>query len=354
MKLCDACHRHVRPSEGACPFCGRSLRTTGAARLGAVVLLGALEAACSGRPVEETGSDTATPSTGTSTSSGGDTTTTSPTSSSTQGTTSTASTATTDGPATTQASSTGELSSTGDIDTSDTGCSFYGGCPADFANPIECSTFEQDCPEGQKCAPKQSEGDVFDATECVPVAREPDQPGQPCTVEGSFGSGLDSCAVGSVCWDVDGQTLQGTCIAQCDGTPDFPECPAAATCVQFGDTAHVCVPTCDPLAPACAPGEVCVSNPFDTSQFACVVDVSEDGGAEFEPCEFLNACDLGLACLDPGNATECDAQAPGCCLSYCDLTAPMCNGAGVECIAWFDQGQAPSGLDDVGVCILPP
>ncbi|PCC67999.1 hypothetical protein SAMN02745121_04658 [Nannocystis exedens] len=353
MKLCDACHRHVRPTEGACPFCGRSLRTTAAARLGAVVLLGALETACSSRPVGElTDSDTATPGTSTS----GDGTSgalTSTTSTSTTSTTST-STTSTSGVVTTEASSTGELSSTGDIDTSDTGCSFYGGCPADFANPFECSTFDQDCPAGEKCSAKDSGGFGFDVTECVPVARDPDQPGEPCTVEGGVGSGIDSCDVGSKCWHVDEQTLAGTCVPMCGGTLDAPECAASTACVPFGDALHLCLPTCDPLAPACAAGDVCVSNPGDAGgPFVCVHDASGDGGGEFEPCEFLNGCDLGLACLPPDSATECDPEAVGCCLTYCDLTAPMCSGAGAECVSWFEQGQAPTGLEDLGVCVLP-
>ncbi|WP_434417221.1 hypothetical protein [Nannocystis pusilla] len=351
MKLCDACHRHVRSTEGACPFCGRSLRTTAAARLGAVVLLGALETACSSRPVDdETGSDTATPNVSTSegdTSSSSTTTTTSTTSA-------TLSTTSTSDSTTSGTSSTGELSTTADIDTTDTGCSFYGGCPADFANPLECDPFAQDCPEGQKCSPQKSDGVAFDATRCVPVARDPGQPGEPCTVEGAPGSGIDSCDVGSTCWEVDEQTLAGTCVPLCGGTPDAPECPADTTCVGFNDVLHLCLPTCDPLAPACEAGDVCVPNPSaPDGQFACVVDVSQDGGAEFEPCEFLNACDLGLACVDSGSATECDPMAFGCCVAYCDLTAPTCNGAGAECLPWFDQGQAPSGLEDVGVCSLP-
>ena len=352
MKLCDACHRHVRPSEGACPFCGRSLRTTAAARLGAVVLLGALEAACSSRPVEDgTGNDTATPSTGTS--EGG--TSTSATTTTTSTTAVTLSTTSTSEPTTTGTSSSGELSTTTDIDTSDTGCSFYGGCPTDFANPLECDPFEQDCPEGQKCSPQKSDGFAFDATGCVPVARDPDQPGEPCTVEGTLGSGIDSCDVGSTCWEVDEQTLAGTCVPLCGGTPDFPECPASTTCVDFSDALHLCLPTCDPLAPACDPGDVCVPSPSaPDGQFACVVDASQDGGAEFEPCEFLNACDLGLACVDSGSATECDPMAFGCCVAYCDLAAPTCTGAGAECVPWFDEGQAPPGLEDVGVCTLPP
>ncbi|MBZ5715291.1 hypothetical protein [Nannocystis pusilla] len=349
MKLCDACHRHVRPSEGACPFCGRSMRTTGAARLGAVVLLGALEAGCAGRPVEESGGESAT--LGTTTSGGGSSSvgTTGPTTG--EATTIPATTATTSTTSTTL-TVTGELTSTGDIDTTDQGCSFYGGCPADFGGgTLECSTFAQDCPDGEKCTPFASEGDgELDSTRCVPIPRDPDQIGQPCTVEGNVGSGLDSCDGGAICWNVDGGTLTGECVAQCGGTPDFPECPADHTCVFFNDVSRVCLPTCDPVAAACEPGEVCT---FNGNDFACVGIVGP-GAAEFEPCEFLNSCNPGLFCTGSEMASECDAQQVGCCLAFCDVEAPACNGEGAECISVWERGQAPAGLEHVGVCALPP
>lgn len=354
MKLCDACHRHVRPSEGACPFCGRALRTAGAGRLGAVVLLGVLEASCSSRPLEETDSDGPDTSTSTSTSTTGASTT-SPTSSTGDAPLpSTTGTATSD--ATAIASSSGELSSSGDIDTSDSGCSFYGGCPTDFATTRECSVWAQDCPRGEKCMPFSSDGDSEqESTKCVPVARDPDKPGEPCVAEGSGVSGLDSCEVGSMCRDVDPQTLAGECAALCGGSPDAPSCGADQTCVSYLDVVNICEPRCDPLASACAPDEVCVQNPTDPEGlFACVVDASGEGGAQFEACEFINACDPGLACLEPSSASECDPQVSGCCLPFCSLDMPVCTAQGATCVPWFEQGQAPAELADLGVCALPP
>lgn len=347
MKLCDVCHRHVRASDGACPFCGRSLRTTGAARLGAVVLLGALEAACSSRPIEETASDGTSTSTSTST-----TTTTSgePVPSSATATAS----ATTLEVTTTVSSSSGELSSSSDIDTSDSGCSFYGGCPTDFGSALECDLAVQDCPAGQKCAPFAGTGSGEpDSTQCVPVARDPDKPGEPCTVEGSPFSGIDSCDGGSVCWNVDPDTLAGRCVALCDQARAEP-CADDHACVAITALLDVCAPHCDPLAPACQADEVCILDPDgDSAQFVCIHQAVGDGGAAFQPCEFLNACGLGLACIEPDAAVECDESAPGCCLPFCDLGQPDCAGEGAQCVAWFEPGQAPPGLADVGVCRLP-
>jgi hypothetical protein len=49
----------------------------------------------------------------------------------------------------------------------------------------------------------------------------------------------------------------------------------------------------------------------------------------------------------------------GCCTEYCDLTADdpsaACAGqsAGQECVAAYTEGDAPPGLEDVGLCAIP-
>ena len=44
----------------------------------------------------------------------------------------------------------------------------------------------------------------------------------------------------------------------------------------------------------------------------------------------------------------------GCCLPYCDLDLPnTCPGQGLQCVPWYEPGEAPPGLEDVGVCHLP-
>ena len=76
--------------------------------------------------------------------------------------------------------------------------------------PTSCSTFAQDCPPGFKCMPWASDGgNSWNATRCVPIAPDPNAPGEPCTVEGSGVSGLDDCDGTSMCWDVDPDTLEG-------------------------------------------------------------------------------------------------------------------------------------------------
>lgn len=359
MQLCNACHRHVRPGAGACPFCAAVLRTTGAARLGAAFLLGALGAACAPRPQGGTETDGATSSTGGPglTTSGSPVTEGASTGTATGPTTTAATTvATVDPPGTTTGdSSSGEMSSLSDPDTSDSGCSFYGGCPTDFGNALVCDIWAQDCPVGQKCMPISKDGDNnAESTDCSPVSPTPDAPGEPCTVEGSPLSGLDSCDATSMCVGADPETLEGTCAAFCTGSPDEPVCPAETSCVGVGPVMAVCAPTCDPLMPACAPGQVCVSNPDDAETFVCAVDVSGDGGAIFDACDFLNDCDPGHHCGSADLAVECDPRALKCCLPFCDVNMPICSGEGATCVPWFEEGMAPAGLEDLGLCAVMP
>ena len=82
--------------------------------------------------------------------------------------------------------------------------------------PTSCSTFAQDCPPGFKCMPWASDGgNSWNATRCVPIAPDPNAPGEPCTVEGSGVSGLDDCDGISMCWEVDPDAVEGHCVSIC-------------------------------------------------------------------------------------------------------------------------------------------
>jgi hypothetical protein len=249
------------------------------------------------------------------------------------------------------------MSSSNDVDSGDAGCAFYGGCPTDLGgSPNECSPWVQDCPEGEKCMPFDSDGNnSWDALKCVPVARDPGKPGEPCTAEGSGVSGIDDCELGAMCWSVDNDTKEGVCVAMCTGSPDDPTCtvPDTSCLIANDEVLILCLPGCDPLLNECAPDEVCVPSPQDKGVFICALDASGDGGKEFDECAQLNSCDPGLLCGDSAMAAECDQNALRCCVAFCDLTMPACNGAGAECVPWFEEGMAPEGLDHLGVCRIP-
>ena len=246
-----------------------------------------------------------------------------------------------------------------------------GGTGADTAQPtgfivkpdggtvdIECDNWAQDCPADQKCMPwANNGGSAWNATKCVPVDTAKGQPGDECTTMGGGVSGFDTCDLGVMCWDVKPDTMKGTCVEMCKGNADAPECAGETSCfVSNEGVLNLCLPRCDPLTQDCPNENLCIPNPNNQEQFACVLDASGENGKAFDPCEFVNACDKGHYCAVPGAApNDCDANATGCCLPFCDTTEmpAACPGMGLECVPWYNEGAAPPGLEVVGLCSVP-
>lgn len=218
--------------------------------------------------------------------------------------------------------------------------------------PVECSTWEQDCPRGEKCMPWANDGgNAWNATRCSPVDPNPDAPGQSCSAVDSGVSGVDTCDGTSMCFNVDEQ-LSGGCTPFCIGSPENPGCADAdRTCTFGGDgVLALCLLSCDPLEQNCPQGQGCYSAP---SGFLCTTDASGDGGADNEACGFLNDCDPGLICIPPMQTAGCKSN-QGCCTPYCDVNVPgTCLGDGEDCVTFYAEGKAPPGLEDLGVCVLP-
>ncbi len=233
---------------------------------------------------------------------------------------------------------------------------------ADMPPPMfECDVWEQDCPDGQKCMPWADDGgSSWNALKCEEVDPNPKQPGDTCTVEGNGVSGVDDCDIGAMCWNVDPQTNMGSCVAMCTGSQADPKCEAGTSClIANGGVLILCLPACDPLLQDCKAGDTCLPNTAGDG-FACILDASGDMAPAGTPCEFANACNVGLICAGADAVPGCQG-AQGCCAPYCDLTdgeaTTMCNNAfetpGAECVAFFPEGAAPPGHEDVGVCVLP-
>ncbi|MCH9684783.1 MAG: ribulose phosphate epimerase [Deltaproteobacteria bacterium] len=222
--------------------------------------------------------------------------------------------------------------------------------PDGGSDVYQCDVFEQDCKEGEKCLAWANDGgSTWNATRCSDLVDDPAQVGEACYVIGSAVSGSDSCDVGAMCWNVDPETLEGTCIGLCTGDPASPVCedPNAQCSISCDGTLTLCMPTCDPLAQDCAGGDACY--PMGVGYFTCAPDVSGDLGAQGEPCEFINVCDPGLTCMS-ADVVGCDEGYFGCCTAYCEVGAAPC-GSGLECMPYFNAGNAPPGLENVGVCI---
>jgi hypothetical protein len=227
-----------------------------------------------------------------------------------------------------------------------------------------CDVFAQDCPEGEKCSAFANDGGgSWNDSKCVPINENPKQPGDVCTVEGNGVSGLDDCDLGSYCWDTDEEN-KGTCVELCEGSPEAPTCsdPETTCAIYNMGVLNLCLGQCDPLQQDCDPSDVCINNPTSPG-FLCVLDASGENGVQHDSCMFANSCDAGLVCLNSTAANECDPDASGCCEPFCDLSEPapdeacwVTNGGtsnGQTCQAFFEEGQAPPGFENVGACALP-
>ena len=231
----------------------------------------------------------------------------------------------------------------------------------------ECNYFAQDCPEGQKCNPWAWDGGTaLNGTRCVPIVDHPHQEGEVCKAL-EYMSGLDTCDHNMMCWDVDPETLDGMCVAFCDGNEANPCCEDENKVCGGSKEWLICLETCDPLAPIGGPAEEteegldmcpvgCACYP-QNEDFVCAPDNSGDMGAPGDPCEFINVCDPGSFCLGAAAITTCESA--GCCVPACDLDDPLADETcaafdpGTSCEAWYASDQAPQGYEDVGVCVVP-
>ena len=202
-----------------------------------------------------------------------------------------------------------------------------------------CDPWQQDCPEGDACRPWANDGgNLWNATRCSPLPGDPDETGAPCTTEAGPVSGVDSCVVEAMCWGVDPKTLEGECVAFCTGSELDPTCPEATACMIANDgVLSLCLPTCDPLAPACDEGESC--HPVDGTWF-CLPDGAGVHTEGLTP----TLCEPGTTAVDPARLASCDPTAGPCCTPICDPAAPACDPT-LTC--------SPVGESNAGVCVDP-
>ncbi|MCY0993270.1 hypothetical protein OV203_39390 [Nannocystis sp. ILAH1] len=217
--------------------------------------------------------------------------------------------------------------------------------------PPACDVYAQDCPSGFKCTAEGPPPLDFDNITCSAIVPDPDQAGESCQrlVQGHFGP--DTCDLGLFCDDIDPQTGTGTCAVICQGSDHQPICGADEECFGYHQM-PLCVPHCDPLLQDCPAGDSCQYAGVD---FVCLKVDGLPGNQLFEGCGGDWRCAPGLSCADGDVATECvlGGEGPGCCSPYCDLSAPACPGVGQQCRPYYEPGEAPSGLENVGVCALP-
>lgn len=217
---------------------------------------------------------------------------------------------------------------------------------------LQCDPFKQGgCSEGQKCNLYSKSGDgALDAAACVPLTVAPRQTAESCTVQGGYGTGLDDCAAGLMCWAV-GPNGQGTCVPLCDGCSDDPQCPDGRVCAEgVGNYHYMCLPACDPVAQNCIEGDACI---LSGDGFVCAPDASGTEGQIYDDCVHANGCEPGMMCAPPGSAPGCTApDALGCCVPFCLVGGTSCPDD-LECVVLFDPAEQPE-LAEFGFCTAPP
>lgn len=326
MKICHSCKRHVRDTDRQCPFCGSGVPTTTALAMTLSLGLAAAIVGC-GPAVDSGGSTGSADGTAGSDASSGGGPTSGPTS------ISTATSVTTFDPDTTAADGTTFVASTGGTESS-SGAGFLEDTEASGGvYGVECSIWDQDCADGEKCVPWANNGsDVWNASVCRPVDPDPRADGELCIVESSGVSGIDNCGPESYCFDVDPETLEGTCVAFCGGDENDPSCEPGLQCVlQNEGVILLCLDACDPFGEPCSDERGCVAASSDV--FACVRPGTSLLG---EPCTQFTNCEAGASCIDVGDGERV-------CVSPCQPAGDPCE-AGSTCQPW----------GDAGVCVLDP
>jgi hypothetical protein len=149
----------------------------------------------------------------------------------------------------------------------------------------------------------------------------------------------------------DDEGLGGACVEFCNA---MMTCDNGGACAVYNDgSLPICLITCDPLVQDCPMGQGCYAS-ATSNDFVCFKYSGMNGeGAPGDPCNYLNQCQPGTACLAPEAVEGCGAQS-GCCSPFCDLSDAdpnaNCNPTEV-CEAWF--ADPPPDYVDVGVCAVP-
>lgn len=163
----------------------------------------------------------------------------------------------------------------------------------------------------------------------------------------------NACPPTEICLFPETSLMQ--CSNACD--PFAPICPQGTICVGIppGDvlpeealTPGFCLRPCDPFANECpgAPLEVCY--PLISATGEVVTGCLPVGLADVgESCDSSWDCQDGLVCTQAAfHSTGCGAEA--CCSRLCDLGVASCFGGNSECVP-LDLEIAPS----VGFCARP-
>ncbi len=220
-----------------------------------------------------------------------------------------------------------------------------GGCggfsPGVMAHCSLCSYFEDSCVAGEACKPTDNaNAGTWTTPVCRPVPDDATgQPGSDCTMEEGPFSGVDTCSTG-MCWNVDAETLEGSCVAFC--AADVPCANPDEACFEGnGGFVPVCLPRCSPLLQDCPAGQGCY--PGTDANFVCI----REGDPLYSDAQTLHPqCPTG-SFMATEDQIDCPEEGP-CCAEFCDLSEPDCVD-GFTCAPLFPKGRNP-GLQNEGYC----
>ncbi|MCR9162932.1 MAG: hypothetical protein ACE37F_14535 [Nannocystaceae bacterium] len=203
---------------------------------------------------------------------------------------------------------------------------------------LPCSLIRQDCCHGYACKTSENWAGDWNYPVCTPLVDDPAGVGEPCTLEDSRLSGIDSCDAGLMCFHASPDTLEGECVELCEDHETFECSQDGMRCMTANDGAlPLCLSACDPLLEDCAEGFGCYEIP-EADDFGCVLIESD-----VAPCPpshiFVGNPVYGLGCTPKET----------CCVPVCDaLEVDPCE-PGSECypLEWFEQ-------HDVAACLTMP
>jgi hypothetical protein len=215
----------------------------------------------------------------------------------------------------------------------------------------ECDPGLQDCSNpDEKCTAYLLEpgGCCVDANKCVPIIGHK-RGGELCTRTEMN----DDCDKGFFCMTRNSaHTGEGVCFEFCVPDSDGQCMETGGECSNFnGGVLPLCILKCDPLLQDCPQNLGCYGD-HELDVFICLHPGYEEGsGRDGDECPHLMSCEPGLVCVDPPWVVGCSDP---CCTPLCDLSEPDPCMPPEECLAWFEPGEAPPGLEDVGACMIPP
>ncbi|PRQ04916.1 hypothetical protein [Enhygromyxa salina] len=217
----------------------------------------------------------------------------------------------------------------------------------------ECDPIAQDCPAGFKCTAfdKDASG-LWNANQCVAEPANGGVAGDQCAIEGpDMFTGIDNCAEGYICLNVDENQENGACIEFCSADMSCPNTSGGdGVCIVVNDGAlPICLATCDPLLQDCQGQAACYGT--DQPPFICFNPDAKGGGQDGAPCDYVNACLEGLSCAAAASQEDCAVMEFGCCTPFCPLDGSATCTGNEECVPFFEVEQP--GFENVGICALP-